>query len=721
MILSTMRKLYALTFLKYYFMIAVSSVISFCLFYIYSYGILMRETLERNRIILEGIVDDFEQSFNAALSEKWLLEYENQFIKVKNLGTPLDGPAAMRILELQKTLNVYFNEIELLHGYYILFHKSEVALNEEIISGLTEFFHVVLDYPHLDAAESRRFFTRSERTNGFIPTFQINVGEDSLVPSAEVITFFSMFRGGSDAAIIMLFEAEEIKKRFAGVDFSRGGYLIIEDDGGNPLLSMGDVPEHHDFEEKLLTSLEGDLTNWRYVIRQSPATIFRKLYTLRNIFILLLLLGLAFSILLSSIRAARDQKLYRKFLTASSVFSGSKKIKNIHSFIEAGFESMIRRNSRMESSLHSHTLFIQQEFMRNLLEGSPDYREYLKRSSFELSESCYRAVAVKLPLEVLLSDKQTTIRLRVRLLISEFTDYPVYEMRPNVFVFLFSSNAVSGTLRKIVESLDAEMENRVIIGVGSAAAVLDRVYQSAEEALLAVETWSGGSLICFYSENSEDTYYFPEQLSTRLANCVTAGLESEVENLLDIVETKNLTERTLRRSVAELLKSEIIGLLLRLSRNLHGRGENTSIPGILHLSRCAEFSARTMQTIREQFLAVTRLFEAAKQSHNDKLLRDIEGYLDEHYKDADLDLVTVADTFFVSVSYLSRFLKEQTGRTFHCIIEEKRISDAVKLLSSTNMPVKQVARRLGFASHNTFCRSFKRTRGLSPSEFRNIS
>lgn len=720
MILSTMRKLYALKFLKYYLMIAVSSMVSFCLFYIYSYRILMRETLERNRMILEGIVEDFEQSFDAALSEKWLLEYENRFVKVKNLRTPIDGPAAMRILELQKTLKTYFNEIELLHGYYIIFHKSEVALNAKIISGLTDFFHALLDYPHLDAAESRRFFTRSERTNGFIPTLRINGGGDSLAPSAEVITFFSMFRGDADAAIIMLFEAREIAERFAGVDFSRGGYLIIEDDMGSPLFSMGDVPEHRDFTGKLLTALEGDLTNWRYVIHQSPETVFRKLHTLRNIFILLLLLGLAFSILLSSIRAARDQKLYRKFIAASPGFPSTRKFKNIHTFIEAVFERMIRRNSTMESSLNSHTLFIQQEFMRNLLEGSPDYREYLKHGSFELPESHYQAVAVKFLPEALTSDKQTAIRLRLRLLVSEFTDYPVYEMRPNIFVCLISSKVISGTLKKIAERLDGEMENRIIIGAGSPAAASELVYQSAEEAMLAVENWNGGSPICFYSESTEDTYYFPEQFSIRLANCVTAGLVSEVESLLNILETKNLIERKLRKSVAELLKSEITGLLLRLYGNLHGRGENISISAVLHLFRCAEFSAQTMQAIREQFLKAARLFAAAKQSHNDKLLRDIEGYLDEHYKDAELDLVTVADTFFVSVSYLSRFLKEQTGRTFHCIIEEKRISDAVNLLSSTNMPVKQVARRLGFASHNTFCRSFKRNRGLSPSEFRSI-
>ena len=722
MILTTMRKPYSLKFLKYYLMIAVSSAAAFCLFYIYSYRILERETLERNRMILESIVDDFEQSFNAVLNDKWRLEYENRFVKVKNLPAPVDGPGMMRVLELQRRLRIYFNEIELLHSYYILFHESQLVLNGKIISGLSEFFNFFLDYPHLNAAESSQFFSRSQHTNGFIPTLQINGSGDSLLPSAEVITFFSMFRGGGEdgAAIIMLFQAEEIKQRFSDVDFSRGGYLVIEDDTGRPLFSMGDAPENRDFKEKLLTGIQGELTNWKYVIRQSPQIIFQKLYAVRNIFILLLLLGLAFSIWFASIRAGRDQKLYRKFLTASSSVPGSRKFKNIHSFIEAGFESMVRRNSRMESSLHSHTLFIQQEFMRNLLEGSPDYREYLKQCSFELPESRYRAVAVKLPPEVLVSDKQTTIRLRVRLIISDFTDYPVYEMRPNVFVFLFSSKAVSGTLRKIFERLNAEMENRVIIGVGSAADALDRVYQSAEEALLAVESRSDGSPICFYSEGSEDTYYFPEQLSTGLANCVTAGLESEVENLLNIVETKNLTERTLRRSVAELLKSEIIGLLLRLSRNLHGRGEDISIPGILHLCRCAEFSARTMQTIRDQFLAVTRLFGAAKQSHNDKLLFAVKQYLDEHYRDINLDLVTAADQFFVSVSYLSRFLKEQTGQTFHSIIEEKRINEAAKLLSSTNMPVKQVARQMGFASHNTFCRSFKRNRGLSPSEFRNI-
>ncbi|MEV0257028.1 helix-turn-helix domain-containing protein [Streptomyces sp. NPDC050732] len=72
----------------------------------------------------------------------------------------------------------------------------------------------------------------------------------------------------------------------------------------------------------------------------------------------------------------------------------------------------------------------------------------------------------------------------------------------------------------------------------------------------------------------------------------------------------------------------------------------------------------------------------------------------------------------VSVSYLSEAVKASTGRTPGELIRQARVHEAKRLLLRTELSVRQVAGRVGFADPAYFCRFFRRETGASPGDFR---
>jgi Response regulator containing CheY-like receiver domain and AraC-type DNA-binding domain len=96
----------------------------------------------------------------------------------------------------------------------------------------------------------------------------------------------------------------------------------------------------------------------------------------------------------------------------------------------------------------------------------------------------------------------------------------------------------------------------------------------------------------------------------------------------------------------------------------------------------------------------------------------IAQYINRHYMD-DLSLQRVADQFYISPYYLSRFFKEATGFTFVEYLNSVRIKEAKKLLEQTSMKVSLIARKVGFGSVTHFGRVFKAVTGRAPLFYRN--
>ena len=92
-------------------------------------------------------------------------------------------------------------------------------------------------------------------------------------------------------------------------------------------------------------------------------------------------------------------------------------------------------------------------------------------------------------------------------------------------------------------------------------------------------------------------------------------------------------------------------------------------------------------------------------------------YIREHFNE-DLTLNTIAEKLFLNPGYISRTVKEQTGKNCTDIIAEFRIQRAVWLLENTGLYVYEVAEQVGYKNLKYFYRIFKKYTGKAPKDYR---
>ena len=86
---------------------------------------------------------------------------------------------------------------------------------------------------------------------------------------------------------------------------------------------------------------------------------------------------------------------------------------------------------------------------------------------------------------------------------------------------------------------------------------------------------------------------------------------------------------------------------------------------------------------------------------------------DRHY-DEDLSLKDLANLFFITPTYLSKWFKDKTGATITQFVENLRMERARELLEYTSLSVGEIGRRVGYEDSNYFSRVFKKIYGIPP-------
>ncbi|MCM2997717.1 AraC family transcriptional regulator [Paenibacillus cellulositrophicus] len=98
-------------------------------------------------------------------------------------------------------------------------------------------------------------------------------------------------------------------------------------------------------------------------------------------------------------------------------------------------------------------------------------------------------------------------------------------------------------------------------------------------------------------------------------------------------------------------------------------------------------------------------------------ISEVVHYINQHYMQ-DLSLHGLAERFYTSPYYLSRFFKVATGFTFVEYVNSVRIKEAKHLLEQTTLKVNLIARKVGFGSVTHFGRVFKSVTGHAPLYYR---
>lgn len=92
-------------------------------------------------------------------------------------------------------------------------------------------------------------------------------------------------------------------------------------------------------------------------------------------------------------------------------------------------------------------------------------------------------------------------------------------------------------------------------------------------------------------------------------------------------------------------------------------------------------------------------------------------YVDHHYRE-EIRREEIAEKVYLNSDYLSRIFKKETGMSISTYILKKRVEEAQKLLTESNLPINTVALYVGYSNFSYFTKMFKDNTGMAPLEYR---
>jgi AraC family transcriptional regulator len=164
---------------------------------------------------------------------------------------------------------------------------------------------------------------------------------------------------------------------------------------------------------------------------------------------------------------------------------------------------------------------------------------------------------------------------------------------------------------------------------------------------------------------------------------------------------------------------------LRAALDIHAGSLKSCFQRLLAELRSPGFASATVADAA-LVLMISDLFDylAARQADNapagsmsDRMMRRVRERV------YDLQAVTptvgeLAQLAGLSERHLLRLFRERLGVSLVEFVRQARLEKANTLLAASDLPLKEIAYRLGFASHASFATAFRRDAGSTPAAFR---
>lgn len=124
------------------------------------------------------------------------------------------------------------------------------------------------------------------------------------------------------------------------------------------------------------------------------------------------------------------------------------------------------------------------------------------------------------------------------------------------------------------------------------------------------------------------------------------------------------------------------------------------------------FLARALRAAQ----AAIKLYRFENYSERDFNFALVLQYIQQNYRT--VTLTSLADTFHFSEAHLSKLIRRKMGRSFTEVLRSVKMRYALDYLKNSSMKVSEISDAVGYDSVDHFSRTFRRTYGASPRQYR---
>lgn len=106
------------------------------------------------------------------------------------------------------------------------------------------------------------------------------------------------------------------------------------------------------------------------------------------------------------------------------------------------------------------------------------------------------------------------------------------------------------------------------------------------------------------------------------------------------------------------------------------------------------------------------------KNKDDELIINVLRYVEENYVNG--SLTELAESLHYEFAWLSREIKNRTGKNYTRLVQERRLAQAEFLIKNSDIKMSEIARQTGYDNISYFHRLFNKTYKMTPKKYRDL-
>ncbi|UCF96271.1 MAG: response regulator [Spirochaetaceae bacterium] len=256
----------------------------------------------------------------------------------------------------------------------------------------------------------------------------------------------------------------------------------------------------------------------------------------------------------------------------------------------------------------------------------------------------------------------------------------------------------------------------VAVGSKRSIPLINESYKDAREKIKTRLLIGGNRVISEVAGSAAEKTPYPEELENLISKAIRFGdcdqVKSTVKQMFDAVACHLTSAEAwthLCYHLLELAYSVLSDLEVFSNERISFFEKSGEIPNLSSAEDVRYFVTRNLVDIA----ALIRSMNTGPSI----AIRKAISYINENYANR-IALQDVAHYTCLSPNYLSQLFKQETGKSFLEYLTHCRVEAAKKLLVQSNLAISEIAFKLGYDMPSYFSEVFKKSEGITPSQYR---
>lgn len=204
-----------------------------------------------------------------------------------------------------------------------------------------------------------------------------------------------------------------------------------------------------------------------------------------------------------------------------------------------------------------------------------------------------------------------------------------------------------------------------------------------------------------------------------LQKFLSSGLMEEVDNFIhdyfQAIGQEPMGSLVFRNYVVLNVRFSVLSFLKKIGCDTTEIEQQETSDIVEQTGKSVEASVSYSENLLRKAIAI-RDENAGNQNRN--VVKQAVEFIDSHYMDEELSLNKVAHVANVSANHFSALFSQNMGQTFIEYLTGLRMNKAKELLRCTSKRSSEIAGEVGYKDAHYFSYLFKKTQGMTPSEYR---